>query len=207
MWPKSERDRLLAALFKTVPIEPKHEHPTKLTGEWPDDMATVYQHACFADFDMFADSINCFHVPDGAWEGGPWRLQELSDTEIVNFDHPQFGRRYKVFYNQIEVGLVEVGAFSRYDGKTKPEVSTHVSIHYADLLPFYELSGFLESLAARNAAGSAEEFAKSKFAIVRALLACLWESKRDAEQNGALEITLIGSAREYLEWRKHRVAR
>ena len=48
-------------------------------------------------------------------EDGPWRLQELDNTEIsgdLASDFPAYGRRYEIFYNQVKLGLLEIIAIS-----------------------------------------------------------------------------------------------
>ena len=195
---------MLAALFDSGPIEPRHNCPANLTGEWSANFASDAEQRFFFDFDMFADQINQHYTPSGGWEGGPWRLQELADTEI-SFSHdprdgPRFGRRYSVFYNQAAIGIIEISGIL-YVAEKDPTVSTDVELEYVRLLPFEEIAGFLVTLAQFLAWDEPEQYANTQRIIDRTLLAVLWNSNRNIDDDGRIELHLSGSAQNYLKWR------
>jgi hypothetical protein len=203
MEPKSHRNKLLAALFESGPIEPRHDVPSSLTGDWGTHRASEDEHQFFSDFDLFADAVNAHYSPDehGNW-GGPWRLQELPDTELdsgdPHYEHLNFGRRYSVFFNQAPLGTVEISALG-YNQDSNPQVSTIVTLKHVRLLPFGYVAGLLKLIAYYTACGSDEEYAKSEREIHSLLLGILWDAKRNNnDDDGSIELSLIGLATKYL---------
>lgn len=183
------REKKLMKALNDVPIEPKHLRPTSLTGDEPPSSAREEEHYFFADFDMFGDLLN------RPYEAiGPWRLQELADTKFRRYGN--FGRRYSIFYNQADIGIVEIHAMPGYDAETKPEVVTEIEISHARLLPFYQVVAFLEVIAGNTASGSV-----AKATIDRALLASVWDTTPANEGGGKVRVYLAGSAARYLRWR------
>ncbi len=197
---KSHREELLAALFESGPIEPKHNCPASLTGDWPANFGSDSEHRFFSEFDMFADHINYLYTATDDPEGAPWRLQELANTEIrahYGFG-PSFGRRYGVFYNQAAIGLIEISGILY----ATENVTTDVELEHVRLLPFQEISGFLVTLSQYLAWAEPEQFANTQRNIDRSLLAVLWNAARSEDDEGILELYLSGSAKHYLNWRK-----
>jgi hypothetical protein len=107
--PQRPKKKFIKALRHSKPIVPKHQSP-KAIGEKFESLVQAKDKAFFNDFKQFANVVNWWlsdpHV------GGPWRLQELPDTDLVlhgSFDHgPTFGRRYAIFHNQVRLGELEV---------------------------------------------------------------------------------------------------
>ncbi|HEY2532401.1 MAG TPA: hypothetical protein VGJ20_31475 [Xanthobacteraceae bacterium] len=182
-------EKKLMNALNDIPIEPKHSRPTSLTGDKPPSSVREEEHRFFADFDKFGDLLNKLYETIG-----PWRLQELADTKFRRYSH--FGRRYSVFYNHADIGVVEIHAMPGYDAETKPEVITEIEISYARLLPFYQVVAFLEVIAGNTAAGSV-----AKATIDRALLASVWDATPANEGGGKARVYLAGSAARYLRWR------
>jgi hypothetical protein len=183
------REKKLMSALNDVPIDPKHSRPTSLTGEKPPSSAREEEHRFFADFDTFGDLLN------RPYESlGPWRLQELADTKCRRYGN--FGRRYSVFYNQADIGIVEIHAMPGYEAETKPEVATEIEISHARLLPFYQVLAFLEVIAGNTASGNV-----AKATIDRALLASVWDTTPANEGGGKVRVYLVGSAARYLRWR------
>lgn len=195
---------LQIALFERAPIEPRHDVPDDIGGGggWEyaaDDCDRLF----FEHFDLFARAINNIYTPDGPWEGGPWRLQEMADTLIRRSgidEYPVLGRRYEIFYNQGRLGILEIGAFL-YEA-TKPSVHTIVKLEHVRLLPFDEVCGFLITLAGQVSAGSAEEYANAQNAIDRTLIGAVWQIGREGNDGGTIELHLHGSAANYLKYRQ-----
>jgi hypothetical protein len=62
----------------------------------------------FNDFARFTDVVNKVYLPDGSWDGGPWRLEVLEDNCISEYESFSYSRRYTTYYNQFPVGRIEV---------------------------------------------------------------------------------------------------
>jgi hypothetical protein len=61
----------------------------------------------FYEFDDFADVMN-WYLADGII-ASPFRLQELPDNDVGTAETgPMVGRVYAVFYNQIQLGRLEI---------------------------------------------------------------------------------------------------
>jgi hypothetical protein len=165
-------------------------------------MASDAEHRFFSDFDIFSDSINILYTPSGGWEGGPWRLQELANTEIKGSydDGPNFGRCYSVFYNQASIGVIEIWGVL-YEAEQNPIVATDVQLEHVRLLPFEEVVGFLTTLAQYVAWAEPNQFGTTQRQIDRALLVVLWNTDRSADDDGTMKLYMSGSAENYLKWR------
>jgi hypothetical protein len=202
MWTKSSRDNFLAALLHSGPINPQHDRPASLTGDRSPNFGSDAEERFFADFDMFANQINNLYTASNGWEGGPWRLQELANTEmsLSNYDDPTFGRRYTIFYNHAAIGLIEICGIL-YDLESA-RVSTDIELEHVRLLPFEEVAGFLVTLSQYLAWGKPEEFAVTQRSIDRALIAVVWSRNRDVDEDGRITLRLTGSSQNYLNWKK-----
>ena len=112
--PEKVKKKLFAALMDNKPIVPKHQRPKSIGEGWG-----VYDQdrKFFADFEDFADVVNWWFAT--ADIGGPWRLQELADTELRLgcHDSPTYGRRYEIYHNQVRAGSLELQA-SYQDGES-----------------------------------------------------------------------------------------
>lgn len=194
MWSKSPRDKLLAALFKSSPIEPKHTRPGSLTGGFGGGFFDSEQgDRFFADFEMYPDRLNTNYMPQDEWPGWPWRLQELKSTEISRtHDYPKFGRRYSVFYNQASIGLIELTPSYDYSSENNPKVYADIKLECARLLPFAHILGFLVSVLDDN------KDPEVKRTIDLALLAVVWNASSDSD--GAVELSVCCSFARYLQW-------
>jgi hypothetical protein len=141
-------------------------------------------------------------------------LQELPETELkLGYrEHPDFGRRYAIFYNQVSLGTLEVSPGSpgyRY-GTEKPVVCSHIELDWVRLIGFDTIRGFLEVIALHvcNAEVDTAEYAATRVYIDRALTKVLWQtqyimqSDLDGTDYGELELCLEGSAAWYLERRE-----
>jgi hypothetical protein len=79
--PKFKKKRL-DALLRSKPIEVKHKPPKNLTADGQERFgAEAYDFEFFREFWFFGEAANRRLVQDG----GPWRLQEIDETEISGF--------------------------------------------------------------------------------------------------------------------------
>ena len=109
--------------------------------------AEDYDFECFNSFRHFANLIN--HR-----EGrGPFRLQELADTEIrggPGQDSPAYGRRYEIYDNRCKLGTLEISASSDwYFNRADKSVDMTIAIDKMSPLEisYSNLGGFLCSMA------------------------------------------------------------
>jgi hypothetical protein len=115
-----------------------------------------------------------------------------------------FGRAYAVFYNQIELGKLEIDGGVFY-GKEDRAITTRLKLHWVRLLAHDEVVQFLSGLAAHvvnNAPPQNAEYAAANRAISAAMLKTLWDSYRisrfdlpgnDNVDWGELELHLHGT--------------
>jgi len=199
--PAGLKTKFVNQLLHSEPITPVHERPPPLDrGAWRVD-DHVYQF--FNDFADFADVVNQWLTEVAG--GGPWRLQELSDTQLsLDFvDSPRYGRRFAVFHNQIRLGTLEVSDLL-YD--SNPRVSARVHLEYVRFLSFDTVQDCLMAIALHTADPGPEtkEYIIAQRQIDRAMTAVLWTALA-SERRGddrRLDVRFEGSASLYFDRRK-----
>jgi hypothetical protein len=207
--PPKPKKKFRNALLYSKPITPKHQ-PPKTIGESIPSLVRKEDRLFFADFADFADVVNSWLADEHI--GSSWRLQELPDTELTlqGFDHPDFGRRYAVFHNQVRLGLLEVSPKIRYRTEN-PDVRTNIELDMVRLLPFDTIVDFLNVIASHvtDPDQSSAESVLATQSIHVALTKVGWQTHQitgDAELDGTdwgeLELQLNGSATYYLERRE-----
>ena len=193
---KQLKKKFRKALWESGPIEPKHNKPKFEPLRQSLDQSEA---KFFYEFDDFADVMNWYLADDVSW-----RLQELPDTDVGTAETgPMFGRTYAVFYNQIEVGKLEIHPFSYY-GKEDRTITTHLKLYWVRLLAYDRLVAFLTGLASHvvDLDKQTGEYAAATNAINAAMVEALWDSYRisrfDLPDNegvnwGELELHLQGT--------------
>jgi len=184
--PPRPNKRFLKKLFHSEPITPKHDPPRAAGGEYT-FAVTDEDRRFFADFAEFADVVNWWFAEE--YVGGRWRLQALPDGDVrlnVSFDHgPIYGRCYAVFFNQVELGRLEIrpGHGHSYDAAT-PEVITEIEIDSVRLLSYDTIEDFLSTIASyvcdRNPKDRKSHTDPNQ-AIVGALTKALWDTHHISE--------------------------
>jgi hypothetical protein len=202
--PPKPKKKFITALLHSEPIAPKHQ-PPKAIGEGFSSLVTEEDRLFFGDFADFAAVVNWWLADEHV--GGPWRLQELPETELkLNFsDTPDFGRRYAIFHNQVRLGTLEVSPAFRYSAE-KPNVRTNIELNSVRLLAFGTVQSFLTGIALHvsNPDQNTKEYFQTSQDIDRALTQVLWQTQQisefgmDGEDWGELELHLDGSASWYL---------
>jgi hypothetical protein len=182
--------------LRSTPITPKHQ-PPKTFGGGPRDQLF---------FDDFADFANVVNQRLADWSR--WRLQELPETSLPTVLSDQYtpGRNYAVFYNQAQVGKLGVApGFYRAD---HPDVTTHIHLDYARMLPFDTIRDFLKSIAGYTCCHDDKEYFQAQQAIDRAMMEALWRSNQLDGWNfrlpdiGEINLQFSGLASAYLEHRE-----
>ena len=206
---------LIKELFETGPVEPKYSSAKSIEsgGSGTTWGISDADRQFFRDFDRFAELINSQN------QDGPWQLQEAEKTELLrsslDADGPVFGRGYKVFYNQMLLGDVEICAGYKYESASNPSVTMRVELSDVRLLPFDEIRFFLLFLMKLL---SGDKQAEAREECMWALIRAHWDTNpwgitawrsrdkkfdRDAVNGiGRLTLRWTGSATIYLQWRK-----
>ncbi|WP_395449407.1 hypothetical protein ACHMW7_05915 [Aminobacter sp. UC22_36] len=94
---------IVAAIEDGERHAPVHQLPSSICENGVKSFITPAHHILFDDFKWFGVMLNR-HIAD------PWAIEELRDTEIRDYlsDGPEYGRRYRVFYNACQMGTLEV---------------------------------------------------------------------------------------------------
>ncbi len=204
--PPRPKKKFFTELLDSKPIAPKHQ-PPKCIGEHFPSLVTEGDQLFFGDFADFAAVVNWWLADDG----GPWRLQELPDTELklnssaMEGFGPDFGRRYAIFYNQVRSGTLEVSPGLDYSAE-QPNVRTDIHLDWVRLLSFRIIREFLVDIALHvcDANPNTQEYVQTQIHIDRALIEPLWQTQEitdlgmDGEDWGELELRLDGTAGWYL---------
>lgn len=198
------KKKFVKSILNSKPIIPKHERPESITEQFR-DIVDERDKAFFDDFRDFGDVVNWWCSDE--YTGSPWRLQELADTElrISIGDSPDFGRRYSVFYNQAELGTLEIMPLQNFR-RENPSIRTQIELDWTRLLSFEAVSGFLWTVANHVADldPKSQDSSRALTAIQSSMAKVVWQSQRLSEfseqEYGKLEFQLDGRA----VWYSHR---
>jgi hypothetical protein len=196
--PDSLSKNALHRLLSTEPIKPKHKRPKAMDTSGLPSRYAEGDLQFFADFARFADIVNEVYIPDGSWEGGPWRLEELEDNAIDQFEGFSYGRRYAVYHNQFPVGGIDVKTYPTGYSHQEPKVITAIKLHHVRYLPFYEVFGFLRHVADYVTRAADKEREESNDHILTTLVSACWEIGPNADHDPSIEVRFEGLAEYYL---------
>ena len=204
------------ALWDSDPIVPRHNPPNVSFGELH-GLARDSDERFFADFKDFADIVN--------WQLGEeskshFRLQDLPDVDLdldmlvslnVDFSDPTLGRSFAIYYNQTEVGRLQVSP-GPYTAQS-PKVYTSIQLDWGRFFGFSELRQFLGAVAMHvtNPDPKSEEALDAGQSIHYELTKTLWDNYRvsqydrpDDDDWGELNSRFQGSAEFYINRRDAR---
>jgi len=146
----------------------------------------------------------------------PQRLQELADNELrTDEPPPKYGRRYSIFYNQTDLGLLEMqdGLDKHGDNYSEehPVVRAEIQLHSVRLLELMAIKSLLQDIATHiSDLGDGAEQAEVRDTIDRAIQQVLWTTQQVSQYPpelsetdwGDLECRLRGTARWYFKRRE-----
>lgn len=175
-------------LLRGDPIQPEHGKPTKWTHEddtplkkWEGtSVGTMFdeKRSFFYDFAEFGRVVNSWFE----WMDGGWRLQELADNQLRLFSQdypPDYGRRYSIFYNKAELGVLELSSANGYT-RENPIVLAEMELHSVRLLDLTTVRSFLQGIATHvsDFQRQGAEQMSAEAAIQQAILRVLWTAQR-----------------------------
>jgi hypothetical protein len=146
--PGNPNKKVAKALWGSDPIVPQHDPPIG-----PSQYANNGDRIFFEDFRQFADVVNSWlgsqEYPLHRYVPLPsrFRLQDMPNDEvglIVSTEGPQPGRCFRLYYNQIWVGRLEIHAYLDYTNDN-PEVVTDVEMDWARFIQYWEIEAFSEA--------------------------------------------------------------
>ena len=119
---------------------------------------------------------------------------------------PAYGRRYAVFYNQAQVGEIELEPNYRYSTEN-PGVTLHIELNFVRLLPFETTRDFLTHVAENTFEYQrcTPEYFEMNQKIDLAMMHVLWKRRQiskfalDESGYGQITVELKGLASSYLE--------
>jgi hypothetical protein len=178
----------LKELYKGKPIAPKYGVSEGIPEQ--DLFIDEHDHAFFNDFADFARTVNKWL----AYEEGPWRLQEDRKTEIGDRDddQPVYGRGYRIFFNQKEVGTLKIRPQFEYSS-ANPQVIAKGEIEYPRLFPFYRITALHNALSYHLV-----EDRSHQTSFLYSLMEVMWREGSEAFKHSNLEFELQGIASYYL---------
>lgn len=115
-----EHAGLIKALENGQRKPAEHVRPNAITDSGFTSFATADARAVFDGFEYFGALMNQ-HVAD------PWTVEEQADTLIKTFqlDDPALGRTYRIFYNSVPMGKIQVTAGVHPEGLLKDDINWH----------------------------------------------------------------------------------
>jgi hypothetical protein len=186
--PPRPSEKFVRDLLQSVPIAPKHGKPIKW--DFDDDkplkkwertpVGTMFdaKRSFFYDFAEFGPVVNSwFECTEDNW-----RLQELADNELRisrRDPPPDFGRRYSVFYNKAELGVLEIRSAHGYTTEN-PVVLAEIELHSVRLLDLTTVRSLLQGIATHvsDFQRDGAEQASAQAAIQQSLLQVVWAAQR-----------------------------
>lgn len=222
--PARPSEKFIMDLLRSEPIEPKHASPKRWRykadvatwGRSPPGTMFNAQRLFFHDFVDFAVVVNSwFELIEDSW-----RLQELDDNELERGPHddpsPQFGRRYSIFYNSADIGVLELT--SGLDNQVReysrecPAVLADIELHSVRLLELTAIQTLLQGIAMHvsDFQNEGAEQTAARAAIEQAIQQVLWRTQRVSQYPpelsetdwGELECRLSGTALWYFQRRE-----
>jgi hypothetical protein len=208
----SRRDRYghsqadLERLLLSQPIVPKHDPPTspKVGFNVSEDYIQFFE-----DFKEFGVIIN-----DVYFKNKPWRIQEKNTIMLLlgEYDQPEYGRVYDLFYNSAPTGRVEISASFDMSAGAKPYreaqcVRLQVSINRPLALPYEDLTSFLGLISGFTAARNSQEISEHFNVASHSLQAVIWDALRSNDGGVDLNFQANGHPTSYLLARQARKAR
>ncbi|MHA6731579.1 hypothetical protein [Devosia sp. A369] len=106
-----EYKRLIEQLEGGERLPPEHDRPVSVTDNGFESFATAGVRAVFEGFEYFGTMMNR-EVAD------PWTIEETADTLVKDIvsDGPELGRTYRIFYNGVPMGKLQVTEGSNNNG-------------------------------------------------------------------------------------------
>ncbi len=220
--PARPSEKFIKALLRSEPIVPKHGTPTRWTYE-DDTYIAKYERtpvgAMFRARRLFFYDFADFAVIVNSWfekHEDCWRLQELADNELrTDEPPPQYGRRYSIFYNQTDLGVLEMqdGLDKHGDNYSEehPVVRAEIQLHSVRLLELGAIKSLLQGVATHiSDLGDGAEQTEVRDTIDRAIQQVLWTTQQVSQYPpelsetdwGDLECRLRGTAFWYFKRRE-----
>jgi hypothetical protein len=202
--------------WKSDPIVPRHNPPKVAGGEFH-GLADEIDERFFADFKDFADVVNWQLAEESK---SPFRLQDLPDGDTSLYvryhedggAHPTLGRSFTIYYNQTEVGRLEIRPGYPYSTESR-KVFTSIQLNFGRFFGFSELTQFLEAIAEHVTSPDpkSDEYVAARQTIRNELTQTLWDNYRvsqydraDSEDDPELNLSFQGSAEFYIDRRDAR---
>jgi hypothetical protein len=205
---ENEKEKLKKVLFGSKPITPKYTRAADIGIGGVKMFINDRDRQFFRDFATFADLFNRMFISaddDGFGGIGPWRLQELEDTELSwpGQDTPAYGCRYSVHYNQMSLGILQISADDLDYSTDNPLVNVDMDLEHIRMLPFSHVQTFLQRLVEFITPRPDYNYPPAREMINGALLALLWpykpEYEDDADMSRSLEFGYNDSAINFIK--------
>jgi len=182
---------IIKGIKRGVRRKASHDRPASLAENGFSSFITPAHEVLFADFDWFGATLNWY-------VRGPWCVEEMRDTLLRDGDDPDLGRRYKVYFNNIELGKLEVGLgvqnFSLDTSAERFRVNRSarivMDINYLRFVPYTDAHVFLSAIefllgsvsdpASAESVQAARNDASSR--ATAALSGYLWEAFRTQDE-------------------------
>jgi hypothetical protein len=171
-----ENAELIKRLQGGARFPPDHDPPKTIRDS---GFANAVNEAVFEDFRWFGSMMNISSAD-------LWMVEETPKTLVSNIQttDPELGRTYKVFYNGVEMGDLQVteghGSFEIDDQKrlAARTARAYLHLHNARFLPYDDIHGFLALIEVQLGTwegGYEPSWARARLAATQVLTGYLWE--------------------------------
>jgi len=164
---------------------PRHDRPNSLRNGEYDSLIMESHEVIFDHFNWFGPALN-------QQVSEPWAVEEVADTLVrdIRSDSPEFGRRYRVWYNAAEMGTVQITVsgmdsfFHPEKYRENPEAEAIVDLSWMRFVPYLDAQSFVSGLALLM--GDWVDYdtshAAAEAAATAALAEYLWETMRSEDE-------------------------
>jgi hypothetical protein len=121
--------------------EVRHEQPQSLNPNGWNTFVTPGLLELFDDLVWFGAAVD--------WMvGDPWTIEETQITSVMRPEYPALGRTYRVFYNQVHMGILDVcQGCNPQRGNNIGYANARVRLSHMRLVPFREAHRLIFNLA------------------------------------------------------------
>lgn len=174
--------------------EPQHKPPSSIEKDGTALLRPEHR-IVFDDFDRFREIINT------AMHHGPFSFEE-QDRVSIGFDGPDYGRTYRIYYNAMPAGQLEIGVAHLLHASEGHGASADLSLDFAQLIPEGEVRSLLRTLwfmFAKQEDGAVMR-AKADAEAVKIMTMHLWEVIRVPDVVHGLSWRFEGPYEHYAEY-------
>ncbi len=174
--------------------EPRHDPASGIEQDGTTMMRPEHR-IVWDDFRQFGETLNV------AMHHGPWSFEETNKVEF-GFDGPDYGRHYRIWYNQLPAGSLQIGVAHLLMATEGHGANGEIDLDFPQLAPEGEVRDMLRALSfmfMKNDDGPTMR-AKADLEVLQIMSRHLWEVQREPDYVHSLHWRFEGPYEHYSEY-------